>query len=101
MFLNFIADFEDLKEHYNLLNSTNFDHDHDAKSRPSCTVIIKFLEEERDILIGHNTWHEYRAMSYRILKNYNFNYHILPGSSTLVPGHTIAMSSYAGNFLFL
>ena len=35
-------------------------------------------------------------MAYRVLKNYKFNYHILPESSELIPGSTISMSSYAG-----
>ena len=35
----------------------------------------------------------------RVLKNYNFNYHLLPGSKATVPGHTIAMSSYAGKWI--
>ena len=68
----------------------------DPPVRPSCTVIIKFLEDHKDIFLGHNTWLDYKSMSYRILKNYNLNYHLLPNSSTLIPGHTISMSSYAG-----
>ena len=64
----------------------------DPPVRPSCTVIIKFLEDRKDILLGHNTWLDYQSMSYRILKNYNLNYHLLPNSSTLVPGHTMSMS---------
>ena len=95
MLLNFIADFWDLKEQYSLLNSSL---ENQAPSRPSCTVVIKFLEDQRDILFAHNTWHEYRAMSYRFLKNYNLNFHVEPGSTTLIPGHTIAMSSYAGKY---
>ena len=103
MHLNFIADFWDLLEQYKLLKQSK-DYNETAgssgMSRPSCTVIIKFLEDKKDILFGHNTWHEYRAMSYRILKNYNLNFHVLPGNSQVVPGHTIAMSSYAGTKKF-
>ena len=98
MKLNFIADFWDLIEQFNLLNGTGSTS---KPSKPSCTVLIKFLEEKRDIFFGHNTWHEYRAMSYRILKNYNLNVHVLPDSSDRIPGHTIAMSSYAGSIASL
>ena len=102
MLLNFIADFWDLIEQFNLLNGTsNAQVPGDKPSRPSCTVLIKFLEEKKDILFGHNTWHEYRAMSYRILKNYNLNVHVLPDSSDRIPGHTISMSSYAGSIASL
>ena len=99
--LNFIADFWDLIEQFNLLNGTS-NTGPKAGSRPSCTVLIKFLEAQREILFGHNTWHEYRAMSYRILKNYNMNVHVLPDSgSDVIPGHTISMSSYAGSIASL
>ena len=99
MKLNFIADFWDLIEQFKLLNGAS--ESMGKPSKPSCTVLIKFLEEKRDILFGHNTWHEYRAMSYRILKNYNLNVHVLPDSSDRIPGHTIAMSSYAGSIASL
>ena len=58
--------------------------------------MIKYMEEQNDIFIGHNTWFRYEAMSYRLLKNYRLNYHIIPSSSVIIPGHTVAMSSYAG-----
>ena len=41
-------------------------------------------------------YHYFHQMSFRILKNYKLNYHILPDSSELVPGNQISMSSYAG-----
>ena len=100
MLLNFIADFWDLKEHYGLLpNLTQEKEEIKANnpSRPSCTVIIKFLEDQKDIFVAHNTWHIYQAMSYKFLKNYDLNYHVLPGSSSIIPGHKISMSSYAGD----
>ena len=68
----------------------------DPPVRPSCSVIIKYLKDKKDIVLGHNTWLDYASMSYRILKNYNLNYHLLPNSSTVIPGHTNSMSSYAG-----
>ena len=57
------------------------------------------MKEQNDIFMGHNTWFRYEAMSYRLLKNYRLNYHITPSSSVIIPGHTVAMSSYAGNTL--
>lgn len=98
MLLNFIADFWDLKEQYALLSNTTQEQKNTKTNpgRPSCTVIIKFLEDQKDILVAHNTWHIYQAMSYKFLKNYDLNYHVLPGSSSVIPGHKIAMSSYAG-----
>jgi len=64
---------------------------------PSCSVLIKRLQDG-DILVGHATWHEYRAMAYRMIKRYNLNYHM--GRDT-VQGHTISMTSYAGNIFSL
>ena len=59
-------------------------------------MLIKHIPERGDILFGHNTWHEYRAMAFRILKSYHFNYRRLPGAEEIVPGNMISMSSYAG-----
>ena len=58
--------------------------------------MVTRTESSNDIIFAHNAWHEYRAMAYRVLKNYNLNYHILPESSDLIPGNIISMSSYAG-----
>lgn len=92
LLLNIFPDFWDLSEVYRLKNGgDNMPH-----RPPSCSVMIKYLEDQKDIYIGHNAWHEYKFMSYRILKNYNFNYHITVNSKDVVPGHTISMSSYSG-----
>ena len=77
LLLNLIADFWDLKEQYDILypngrksglgkrstldEASNIWHPH----RPSCSVLIKYLKENNDILFAHNTWYEYRAMAYR------------------------------------
>ena len=61
-------------------------------SSPSCSVLIKKVGQE--VFIGHATWHVYESLDYRVVKRYNLNYHQVTGD--LVPGHTIAMSSYAG-----
>ena len=37
----------------------------------------------------------------RFLKKYQLNYHVLPSSHDLVPGHTATMSSYSGTILSL
>ena len=37
----------------------------------------------------------------RFLKKYNLNYHLLPDSSELVPGHTLTMSSYTATIISL
>ena len=34
-------------------------------ARPTCSVLIKHLEENAELYVGHNAWHEYRAMGYR------------------------------------
>ncbi len=69
--------------------------------RPTCSVLIKHMKEQGDVYLGHNSWHEYRAMTYRVLKRYSLNYHTLPGGNEVVPGHTLTMSSYIGTILSL
>ena len=80
LLLNFIADFWDLKDQYDLLHpveseattvfkrsaSPNVGNWHPR--RPSCSVLIKHINETNDILFAHNTWHEYRAMAYRYVQ---------------------------------
>jgi len=70
-------------------------------SRPTCSVLIKHLKDKEELFVGHNAWHEYRAMGYRLLKKYQLSYHLLPGINELVPGHTATMSSYAGTIFSL
>lgn len=86
---------------------------------PSCSVMVKLLETG-EAMVGHSTWHEYRAMGYRVLKRYSLPYHLseggmVPPGQTMsggdrghtmsggerVPGHTMSMSSYAGNLFSL
>ena len=100
--LTFIADFWDIIEQYKLLKGEGSIPEADSPpSRPSCSVLIKPVDNGKDVLFAHNTWHEYRAMGYRLLKIYRLNVHTLPDRKELVPGHTISMSSYAGNVIIV
>jgi len=78
MLLNLIADFWDIKEQYDILfpngrieKRSTFHQTSKSVTpkRPSCSVLIKYLEKSNDILFAHNTWHEYRAMGYRCSLN--------------------------------
>ena len=51
--------------------------------------------------VGHNAWHEYIAMSYRVLKKYNLPYRTLSGTEERVAAETATMSSYAGTIFSL
>ncbi len=69
--LNFVAEFWDMKEQYALLHPSRERRSSSEPSfarppgRPSCSVIFKHLPDKGEVLMGHNTWHEYRAMSFR------------------------------------
>jgi len=94
-FINFYPDIGDYITNYKKVRGKK---PRQLKSfTPSCSVLIKKLEGN-DVLVGHATWHEYRAMSYRLLKRYNLNYH---SKKNIIPGHTISMTSYAGNIFSL
>ena len=83
LLLNFIADFWDLKDQYDLLHPLESESNTVVKRsaspnvgrwhprRPSCSVLIKHINETNDILFAHNTWHEYRAMGYRYVEYFN------------------------------
>eukprot|EP00092_Neocalanus_flemingeri_P103749 GFUD01132792.1.p1 GENE.GFUD01132792.1~~GFUD01132792.1.p1 ORF type:complete len:465 (+),score=101.42 GFUD01132792.1:343-1737(+) len=96
--INYIADMFDYMEKYNLEAKEVIANN---VTRPTCSALIKHLPDQADLYVSHNTWHEYRAMGYRFLKKYQLNYHVLPGSKEIVPGHTATMSSYAGTILSL
>lgn len=93
--INFYADLWDYVEKFNLLKKEG--EEDVTSSKPTCSVLVKYLEGQQELFVGHNAWHEYRAMEYRFLKKYNLNYHLLPASEKVVPGHTATMSSYAGS----
>ncbi|XP_041742202.1 putative phospholipase B-like 2 [Coregonus clupeaformis] len=62
----------------------------------SCSALIKLLPGNKDLLVSHDTWNIYQAML-RILKKYQFAYHVSPTDSDLIPGGTQAFSSYPGS----
>jgi len=97
LLLNLQADFWDLVTQYDVIHGGGPEEgtDKTSPSKPSCSVLIKYLPEENDVLVAHNTWHEYRAMTYKVIKRYELNYHSAMGE--LIPGHTTSMSSYAGS----
>lgn len=47
----------------------------------SCSALIKLLPENADVYIAHDTWNSYQSML-RILKRYEFNYHLLDGAES-------------------
>jgi len=96
--INYLPDFFDYMEKYKLERGESGEAGGE-KTRPSCSVLIKHLAESGELLVGHNTWHEYRAMGYRLLKRYSLHYHTLSGGEEEVPGHTLTMSSFAGTIL--
>ncbi|KAJ6642328.1 putative phospholipase B-like 2, partial [Pseudolycoriella hygida] len=61
-----------------------------------CSALIKVLPNNADIYTSQVTWNELVSMI-RILKHYDFGYHVLPKiSSKLIPGRSSTFSSYPG-----
>ncbi|CAG2164390.1 unnamed protein product [Oppiella nova] len=70
-----------------------------------CSAIVKPLADGTDLLVAHNMWSTYHSML-RLVKKYDFRYHMLPNSNTgatngLIPGHCMAHTSYPGAVLSL
>ena len=65
-FINFLPDFFDYVEKYKLEVGVEGEGV-ERKARPSCSVLIKHLPDQGEVYVGHNTWHEYRAMGYRLV----------------------------------
>merc|ERR1719500_1459861 len=95
-FINYIADVFDYMEKFQSKNETST-----KASRPTCSVLIKHLPEQNEMYVAHNTWHEYTAMSYRVLKKYNLPYRRLAGAEERVAAETATMSSYVGTIFSL
>ncbi|KAH6944344.1 hypothetical protein HPB50_002717 [Hyalomma asiaticum] len=67
----------------------------------SCSALVKIVGDYEDIYIAHDAWFLYRGML-RVQKRYIFPWHRtahLTGIEDIIPGHTITMSSYAGNLV--
>jgi hypothetical protein len=64
--LQYSADFEDLLKALNKPSSR-------VSHGDSCSVLIKILKNNQDILVSHVTWGLYQSML-RVLKNYKLNY---------------------------
>jgi len=99
-FINFYPDIGDYIVKYKKWKATSGSQPSQPSlvfSSPSCSVLIKKVGKE--VLTGHATWHVYESLPYRMVKRYNLNYHQVTGD--LVPGHTIAMTSYAGTLFSL
>ena len=63
--INYYVDVWDYSEKYKIDEKEEMEG---RVSRPSCSVLIKHLEEAKELYVGHNAWHEYRAMGYRSVK---------------------------------
>jgi hypothetical protein len=60
-----------------------------------CSALIRLLPGNTDLLAAHDTWTSYQSML-RILKRYDIPFKQSLKSTKLVPGHTMAFSSYPG-----
>ena len=64
--LNYLPDFFDYMEKFKLEQDGEDEQVlRRSPAKPSCSVLIKHLPEWEEMYVGHNTWHEYRAMGYR------------------------------------
>eukprot|EP01012_Entosiphon_sulcatum_P022086 TRINITY_DN27001_c0_g1_i1.p1 TRINITY_DN27001_c0_g1~~TRINITY_DN27001_c0_g1_i1.p1 ORF type:complete len:375 (-),score=39.18 TRINITY_DN27001_c0_g1_i1:38-1162(-) len=60
-----------------------------------CSVLIKVLGENHDILIGHTTWTTFESML-RVYKLYDLPFKVANQSSATVPARRMTFSSYPG-----
>ncbi|ODM95390.1 putative phospholipase B-like 2 [Orchesella cincta] len=60
-----------------------------------CSVMIKVMENNRDIFSSHVTWTKYTSML-RVIKRYNLAYRLSSSDKNPVPATEISFSSYPG-----
>jgi hypothetical protein len=61
-----------------------------------CSALVKPLADGRDLYVGHTTWSPYSYML-RIMKKYKFAFRPVENREELIPGHSVAFSSYPGH----
>ena len=61
--LNYLVDFFD----YSAKHKAEVGGKKQKQTKPSCSVLIKYLPEKGELYVGHNTWHLYSAMGYRYM----------------------------------
>lgn len=62
-----------------------------------CSILVKplgYVQAPTDIIFGHTTWSPYTLMGPRVMKLYDFAFRQSSSSSNVVPGQTIAFTSY-------
>ncbi|XP_064612356.1 putative phospholipase B-like 2 [Liolophura sinensis] len=82
------GDLEDLES---ALNKEDRDRVHGSGS---CSALIKLLPDNADLYVSHDTWSGFETML-RILKKYDFGFHMIP-QSDVIPGRAVSFSSYPG-----
>ncbi|KAI0207905.1 putative phospholipase B-like 2 [Lamellibrachia satsuma] len=64
-----------------------------------CSALIKLLSGNQDLYVAQDTWTGYNGML-RVLKKYDFGYHILPAKgSPIIPGRVSTFSSFPGGLM--
>lgn len=89
-YLNLVEEFGDLEE------ALNPDPTKDPTEKDGhCSVLIKLMNNNRDLYSSHVTWTRYTSML-RVIKRYNLAYKTSSTDDTPVPATEIAFSSYPG-----
>lgn len=94
LYFSVMGDLMDLEDVLNRKSDQN-----SLNNVPPCSAIVKVVGKSKEIYVSHTAWSLYRSML-RIKKKYSLPWHYKPlgtGQRTVIPGHTITMSSYPGN----
>ena len=88
-FMNMVGDLKDLVRVMGGEYSPVFD------ITGGSSAFIKLLPSNQDLMIAHATANSYQTML-RIIKKYNFGYHLSPHHTGLIPGQIMVFSGYPG-----
>jgi hypothetical protein len=73
----------------------NFLSNKTARNEGHCSALVKPLADGSDLFVGHSTWIFYEFML-RVMKKYKFAFKSIEDKNQLIPGHSVAFSSYPG-----
>ncbi|XP_075982708.1 putative phospholipase B-like 2 [Anticarsia gemmatalis] len=88
IWINMLGDLDELAFSLSMPKTTD-----DLLFPDHCTGLVKLLPDWSNLYTSQVTWNSYQSML-RFQKMYVMNLHVTPGSSQLIPGHKMSLSSY-------
>lgn len=88
VWINMLGDLDELAFALSMPNSTD-----GILFSEHCTGLVKLLPDWSNLYFSHVTWNSYQSML-RLQKMYVLRFHLYPGSTEIIPGYKMSLTSY-------